>query len=398
MDMNFTFSPELEAFRAEVRSFIEENLSPRSKRRSEQGLRIEKCDYIDWFKALYAKGWITPGWPLEHGGCDWTALQRYIFEEECFIGGAPPVTGGMNMIGPVLIAFGSEQQKADYLPRMRRGDLWWAQGFSEPDSGSDLASLSTRAVRDGDEYVVNGTKIWTTLAQYADMIFCLVRTDPDAPKKQQGISMLLIDMKAPGVEIKRIMTIDGSGELYQTFFDDVRVPAANLVGEENKGWTYAKYLLGFERFGIAGIGLSKRQLARVKRILKAENLIDLPRWRDRLAKIESSLMALEFTAIRLLQENEGKAPGVESSLLKIKGTEIRQELYYMAKKAVGLYAIPYFDDVMHDGWADDNNPIGPDHATTTAANYLENRKISIYGGANEIQRNVLAQSLLGKLR
>ena len=398
MDMGFRFNDEIEAFRAEVRDFVAANLSPRTKRRAELGLRIEKADYIDWFKALNAKGWITPGWPKEHGGCDWSPLQRYIFEEECFIGGAPPVTGGMNMIGPVLIAFGSEAQKAEYLPRMQRGELWWAQGFSEPGSGSDLASLSTKAVRDGDHYVVNGTKIWTTQANYADMIFCLVRTDPDAPKKQMGISMLLIDMKTPGVKFDRIMTIDGSGELYQTFFDDVRVPVENLVGEENKGWTYAKYLLGFERFGIAGIGLSKRQLARVKALLKAEGLIDQPRWRDRLAKIEANLMALEFTAIRLVQESEGKAPGAESSLLKIKGTEIRQELFHMAKEAVGPYAVPFFDEFMADGWPGDDPVVGPAHALTASANYLENRKITIYGGANEIQHEVLAGALIGKLR
>ena len=393
--MSFRFSDDLEAFRAEVRSFVEAKLSPRTKRRAAEGLRLAKEDYTDWFKALYAKGWITPGWPVEHGGTDWTPLQRYIFEEECYLAGAPPVTGGMNMIGPVLIQFGSDAQKADYLPRMRRGELWWAQGFSEPGSGSDLASLTTRAWREGDEYVVNGTKIWTTQANYADMMFALVRTNPEG-KPQEGISMVLIPMKAPGVTIQRIMTIDGSGDFYQTFLDNVRIPAANLVGEENKGWTYAKFLLGFERFGIAGIGLTKRQMDRLKRVLAVEGLTDVPRWSERVARAEADLMALEFTAIRLVQESTGKAPGVESSLLKIRGTELRQRIYAMTLDAAGQDAIPYLDEVLHHGWQ--TEPLGPEHAGTLAANYLENRKISIYGGSNEIQREVLAQAALGRMR
>ena len=393
--MSFRFSDDLETFRTEVRSFVEANLSPRTRQRAAEGLRLTKDDYTDWFKALHARGWITPGWPREHGGTDWTPLQRYIFEEECYLAGAPPVTGGMNMIGPVLIQFGTEAQKATYLPRMRRGELWWAQGFSEPGSGSDLASLSTRAWREGDDYVVNGTKIWTTQANYADMMFALVRTKPEG-KPQESISMVLIPMTAPGVSIQRIMTIDGSGELYQTFLDNVRIPAANLVGEENRGWTYAKFLLGFERFGIAGIGLTKRQMDRLKRVLAAEGLADAPRWAERVARAEADLMALEFTAIRLVQESTGKSPGVESSLLKIRGTELRQRIYAMTLDAAGQGAIPYLDEVLHPGWQ--GAPMGPAHAGTLAANYLENRKISIYGGSNEIQREVLAQAALGRMR
>jgi Acyl-CoA dehydrogenases len=393
--MSFRFSDDLEAFRTEVRSFVEAHLSPRTKRRAAEGLRLAKEDYTDWFKALHAKGWITPGWPLEHGGTDWTPLQRYIFEEECYLAGAPPVTGGMNMIGPVLIQFGSAAQKAEYLPRMRRGELWWAQGFSEPGSGSDLASLATKAWREGDEYVVNGTKIWTTQANYADMMFALVRTKPEG-KPQESISMVLIPMKAPGVSIQRIMTIDGSGELYQTFLDNVRIPAANLVGEENKGWTYAKFLLGFERFGIAGIGLTKRQMDRLKRVLATEGLAEVPRWAERVARAEADLMALEFTAIRLVQESMGKAPGVESSLLKIRGTELRQRIYALTLEAAGQDAIPYLDEVLQPGL--EGEAAGPEHAAALAANYLENRKISIYGGSNEIQREVLAQAALGRMR
>ncbi len=396
--MKFAFSAEMEVFRDEVRAFIREKLSPETRRRVEEGRRLDKADYVQWYRALHAKGWITPGWPKEHGGTGWTALQRYIFEEEIALGAAPPVTAGINMIGPVLIAFGTEEQKRKYLPAMRQGDLWWAQGFSEPGSGSDLASLATRAVLDGDAYVVNGTKIWQTQAHYAEMMFALVRTKPDV-KPQEGISMMLIDMKSPGLSIHHIKTIDGGQELYQCFFDNVRVPVANLVGEDGKGWSYAKFLLGFERHGIAGIGLAKRQLNRLKRLAASETsdgrpLIEKPRFRDRIATLEIELLALEYTSIRLLQEGEGKGPGVESSLLKIKGTELRQEIFEMLSEVVGPYIIPYDNDVVRSGWGQDE-PVGPDYAATLASNYLDSRKISIYGGANEIQRNVLAKSILG---
>ncbi len=396
--MKFAFSAEMEIFRDEVRAFIREKLSPETRRRVEEGRRLDKADYVQWYRALHAKGWITPGWPKEHGGTGWTALQRYIFEEEVALGAAPPVTAGINMIGPVLIAFGTEEQKRKYLPAMRQGDLWWAQGFSEPGSGSDLASLATRAVLDGDAYVVNGTKIWQTQAHYAEMMFALVRTKPDV-KPQEGISMMLIDMKSPGLSIHHIKTIDGGQELYQCFFDNVRVPVANLVGEDGKGWSYAKFLLGFERHGIAGIGLAKRQLNRLKRLAASETsdgrpLIEKPRFRDRIATLEIELLALEYTSIRLLQEGEGKGPGVESSLLKIKGTELRQEIFEMLSEVVGPYIIPYDNDVVRSGWGHDE-PVGPDYAATLASNYLDSRKISIYGGANEIQRNVLAKSILG---
>ena len=396
--MKFAFSAEMEVFRDEVRAFIREKLSPETRCRVEEGRRLDKADYVQWYRALHAKGWITPGWPKEHGGTGWTALQRYIFEEEIALGAAPPVTAGINMIGPVLIAFGTEEQKRKYLPAMRQGDLWWAQGFSEPGSGSDLASLATRAVLDGDAYVVNGTKIWQTQAHYAEMMFALVRTRPDV-KPQEGISMMLIDMKSPGLSIHHIKTIDGGQELYQCFFDNVRVPVANLVGEDGKGWSYAKFLLGFERHGIAGIGLAKRQLNRLKRLAASETsdgrpLIEKPRFRDRIATLEIELLALEYTSIRLLQEGEGKGPGVESSLLKIKGTELRQEIFEMLSEVVGPYIIPYDNDVVRSGWGQ-GEPVGPDYAATLASNYLDSRKISIYGGANEIQSNVLAKSILG---
>ncbi|HYH21389.1 MAG TPA: acyl-CoA dehydrogenase family protein [Azospirillum sp.] len=395
--MKFAFSPEIEAFRLEVRAFVRDRLSPETRRKIEEGRRLEKHDYVQWYRTLHEKGWITPGWPVEHGGTSWSALQRYIFDDEMLLGGAPHVVAGIPLIGPVLIAFGTEEQKRAYLEPMRRGDIWWAQGFSEPGAGSDLASLTTRAVRDGDGWVVNGTKIWTTQAGYADMMFALVRTRPEG-KPQEGISMLLIDMKSPGLTITPIRTIDGGQELYQCFLDDVRVPAANLVGEEGKGWDQAKYLLGFERFGIAGIPLAKRQIARLKRIAAAETahgrpLLEQPRLRDRIAALEIELLALEYTSLRMLQEAEGRSPGVEASLLKIKGTEIRQAIHELLYEAVGPYAIPFDNEVTRTGWTAE--PIGPDYAATLASNYLDQRKTSIYGGANEIQRNVLAKAFIG---
>lgn len=396
--MQFAFSPEIESFRQTIRQFVRDNLSPDTRCRIEEGRRLSKADYVDWYRILHAQGWLTPAWPVEHGGTGWSALQCYIFDDEIMLGGAPHVVGGIPLIGPVLIRFGTDAQKQAYLEPTKRGDLWWAQGFSEPGAGSDLASLTTRAVRDGDDWIVNGTKIWTTQAAYADQMFALVRTRADG-KPQEGISMMVIDMTAPGLTIRPIRTIDGGEELYQCFFDDVRVPAGNLIGEENKGWSQAKYLLGFERFGIAGVALSKRQLARLKRIAAREQiggqrLLDQPRLRDRIAWLEIELQALEYTALRMLQESIGRGPGPESSLLKIKGTEIRQAIYELLYEAVGPYAIPFDNGVVREGWGD-QPPVGPDYAATLAANYLDNRKITIYGGANEIQRNVLAKAFIG---
>lgn len=397
--MKFEVSEELEAFRREVRDFVRDNLSPETRSKIEEGRRLVKTDYTDWYKILHKKGWITPAWPVEHGGTGWSPLKRHVFDEEMTLGGAPPVTGGMNMIGPILILYGNEAQQKKYLPAMQRGECWWAQGFSEPGSGSDLASLTTRAVRDGDHYIIKGTKIWTTQASYADMMFALVRTNPDV-KPQQGISMILIDMKAPGVSITPIKTIDGGAELFQTFLDDVRVPAENLVGEENKGWGYGKNLLQFERSGIAGVALSKRQMARLKRLAASEKdasgrpLIETPRVRDRIALLEVELLALEYTNLRMLQETQETGPGVESSMLKIKGTEVRQMIYDALYDIVGPYGVPFDNEVMKTGWGE-NEPIGPAYAATLASNDLDSRKFSIYGGSNEIQRNVLGKSITG---
>jgi pimeloyl-CoA dehydrogenase large subunit len=397
--MDLEYTAEEDAFRDEVREFIHENLAESTRRKVASGLKLEKHDYVDWQKALYRKGWLAPHWPTAHGGAGWSPVQQWIFEEEAARGCAPPtIAFGVNMVGPVIVNFGSEAQKKRYLPRILSSDDWWCQGFSEPGAGSDLASLKTRAIRDGDHFIVNGQKTWTTLAQYADMMFCLVRTDP-AAKKQEGISFLLIDMKSPGVTVRPIYTIDGEPEVNEVFFDDVRVPAENLVGEVNKGWDYAKFLLGYERTGIAGVGRSKQQLRRLKRIAAAERvdgrpLIEEPRFRDKLASVEIELMALEITNLRILTaDRNGKAPGVEASMLKIKGTEIQQAITELLLEAIGPYAMPFERNALHEGWNDE--PIGPDYAAPIAAHYFNWRKVSIFGGSNEIQKNIIAKMMLG---
>jgi alkylation response protein AidB-like acyl-CoA dehydrogenase len=301
------------------------------------------------------------------------------------------------MVAPVIIAFGSPDQKARYLPRILATDDWWCQGFSEPGSGSDLASLRTRAVLDGEDWVVNGQKTWTTLAQHADMIFCLVRTDPDA-KKQEGISFLLIDMKSPGITVRPIITIDGEHEVNEVFFDDVRVPGENLIGEPGKGWTYAKYLLSHERTGIARVGQSKRELKRLKQIAAAEeadgtSLLDTKAFRDKIAALEIDLMALEITNLRFIDAARKRGPGTEASILKIKGSEIQQQLTELMMEAIGPYALPFDPDALDEGW--NGEPIGPDYAAPLAPDYFNARKISIYGGSNEIQKNILAKAVLG---
>jgi alkylation response protein AidB-like acyl-CoA dehydrogenase len=397
--MDISYTAEEEAFRAEVQRFMRTGLKDETRRKVERGLRLEKGDYVDWQKALYRKGWFAPSWPKEHGGAALTPIQQWILEEETTAGHAPrTIPFGVNMVGPVIIAFGSDAQKKRFLPRILSSDDWWCQGFSEPGAGSDLASLKTRAMLDGDHFVVNGQKTWTTLAQHADMIFCLVRTDP-AAKKQEGISFLLIDMKSPGITLRPIYTMDGDAEINEVFFDDVRVPAENLVGQINKGWDYAKYLLGHERTGIAGVGASKQQLRRLKDIARAERvdgrpLIEEARFRDKLASLEIELMALEVTNLRFLSaERNGKTPGVEPSLLKIKGTEIQQAITELALEAIGPYALPFERNALYDGW--NAEPIGPGYAAPIAAHYFNWRKVSIFGGSNEIQKNIVAKMMLG---
>ncbi len=398
--MELAFTPEEQKFREEVRRFVRENLPKDVQDKVLNGKPMGREDFLRWHRLLHKRGWVAPNWPTEHGGTGWTPVQRHIFEDEIAEAGAPPVIPfGVTMCGPVIIRFGDDWQKQYFLPRILSGEHVWCQGFSEPGSGSDLASLRTRAVREGDHYVVNGQKIWTTSAHFADWIFMLVRTDPQARKQQEGISFLLIDMKSPGITVRPIVTMDGGREVNEVFFDNVTVPAKNLVGEENKGWTYAKFLLGNERTGIARVGASKRELRHLKEIASKEQeggepLIANPRFRDKIAQIEIELMALEITNLRMIAAMRGgKGPGPESSMLKIKGSDIQQRLTELAMEAVGPYAMPFQREALAEGWNEE--PIGPAYAAVTAPHYFNYRKVSIYGGSNEIQRNVIAKMMLG---
>jgi len=397
--MNLDLSPELRAFRDEVRAFIRAELPSDIREKVQKGLHLGKDDYVRWQKILHKKGWVAPGWPQKYGGTGWTPMQRYIFDDEIGKSGAPrTIPFGLVMVAPCILKFGTEAQKREHLPKILSSEIWWCQGYSEPGAGSDLAGLKTRAVKEGDHYVVNGQKTWTTMAQYADWIFCLVRTDP-AAKKQEGISFVLIDMKTPGVSVKPIVTMDGGAEVNEVFFDNVRVPVANLVGPENQGWTVAKYLLGHERTNIADIGRAKHQLARVKEIAAAErgggeSLMEDPEFRDRIADVELDLIALDATILRIVAaEADGRPPGAEASLLKIKGSELQQSLTELMIEAVGYYGFPFSRDAMEHGW--NEPPIGPDYAAPLAPQYFNMRKTTIYGGSNEIQRGILAKFVMG---
>jgi len=397
--MNLNFTPEETAFRQQVRAFLTQNLPPDIQHKVLNGLILERDDYVRWQRILHAQGWGGSSWPKEFGGPGWNAVQQYIFEEECAAAGTPrTIPFGLKMVAPVIMAFGSKEQQQHFLPRILAAEDWWCQGYSEPGAGSDLASVKTRAVLDGDHYIVNGQKTWTTLGQYADWIFCLVRTDPEA-KAQRGISFLLIDMKTSGITVRPIITMDGAHEVNEVWFEEVRVPVQNLVGEENKGWTYAKFLLGHERTNIAGIGIAKRELARLKRIATQEMkngkpLIKDPLFAARIAQMDIDLMALEITNLRVLSaEAERRAPGPEASILKIKGTEIQQAITELLTQAVGPYALPLRREAMAAGYQGD--AVGPQYAAPLAASYLNMRKLSIYGGSNEIQKNIIAQMILG---
>ncbi len=397
--MELSLSSTDAAFQQEVRDFIRAKLPADIKSKVERGKRLEKDDYVRWQKILFEKGWIAPGWPAAHGGTGWTPLQRHLFEEELAAASAPRIMPfGLSMVAPVIMAFGSEAQKAHYLPRILSSEDWWCQGYSEPGSGSDLASLATKAVPDGEDYIVTGQKTWTTLAQYADMIFCLVRTSTDS-KPQEGISFLLIDMHTPGIEVKPIRTMDGGAEINDVFFDQVRVPQANRIGEENKGWTYAKFLLGHERTGIAAIGRSRQELRQLKAIAAAEPAGDGSLAKDaafagKMADLEIDILALESLVLRIVaDETAGRTPGPEASILKIRGTEIQQRLSELALEAIGYYANPYIAEAREAGW--NEAPVGPEHAANIAPHYFNWRKASIYGGTNEIQKNIIAKMVLG---
>jgi pimeloyl-CoA dehydrogenase large subunit len=400
--MDLRFTPEELAFRDEVRSFMRTALPQNIRTKLVEGRHLGKEDIITWQRILHARGWAVPNWPVEWGGTGWSPVQQYLFLDEMLQAPAPqPLPFGVNMLGPVLIAFGSQAHKERFLPRIARLDDWWCQGFSEPGSGSDLASLKTTARRDGDYYVVNGQKTWTTLAQHADWIFCLVRTDP-AAKKQEGISFLLIDMKSSGITVRPIVTIDGGHDINEVFLDDVKVPAENLVGVENKGWDYAKFLLGNERTGIARIGISKERIRRLKAIAALESaggrpLIEDERLRTKIAAIEVELKALEMTQLRVVaneRKRRDNKPDPASSILKIKGSELQQAISELLLEVIGPYGLPYQPEVLDDpGW--NEPPIGPDWAPPLAPNYFNMRKVSIYGGSNEIQKNIIAKAILG---
>ena len=396
--MRLDFTPEQRAFRDEVRAFVRERLPADIRSKVELGLRLERDDYVTWFRILESRGWLTPGWPIEHGGPGWSAMQRFVFDEECLLGGAPRIiASGIQMLAPVLIAFGTPEQKARYLPDIRASNTWWAQGFSEPGAGSDLASLRTTAVLepDGRHFVVDGHKVWTSYAQWCSMMFALVRTDPRAEKPQQGISFLLVDMASPGVTVRPIRMLEGGTDLNEVILDRVRVPTENLVGELHKGWDCAKYLLGHERTGIAGIGSCKQQLARAWSLARTQGLDRDPLLAARLAQFEIELLALEATALRLLSPGQrSRAPRVEASMLKLRGTELRQAIVETLLDIGGPMALPFCEEAQHLESLHDELP-APRELGTLAANALDARKLSIYGGSNEVQRNLVAQAVLG---
>ncbi len=375
MDLNYS-SEEL-AFRDEVRAWLGTNLPSDLREKVCSYEHLSKDDLLRWHRILAKQGWVAPAWPKEWGGTGWNVVQRYIFEEELGYAGGPPLMPfGLAMCAPVLLAFGTEAQKTRFLPRIYRGEDFWCQGYSEPGSGSDLASLKTKAARVNDKYIVNGQKIWTTLAHYADWIFCLVRSDPSSEKRQEGISFLLIDMKTPGITVRPLILMDGAHEVNEVFFDDVEVPLENRVHAEGKGWTVAKYLLGYERMNTGRIGESKRQLARLKEF--ASSKMNDMRFRDRLSRLEVELMALEITNLRFLDRMRRTAqpPGADVSMLKIKGTEIQQGISELMMQAT--------DPAASDPTSD-----------AIARRYLSMRKTTIYAGSNEIQRNIIAKMTLG---
>jgi alkylation response protein AidB-like acyl-CoA dehydrogenase len=392
MDLDFT--PEELAFRSEVRQWVAQNLPQDISHKVRNGLRLSKDDLQRWAKILGKKGWLGYGWPQQFGGPGWSAVQKHLFEEECALAGAPRIVPfGPVMVAPVIMAFGSPEQRKRHLPGIMSGEVWWSQGYSEPGAGSDLASLKTRAERKGDTYIVNGQKTWTTLGQHGDWIFCLVRTSNEG-KPQTGISFLLIDMKSPGITVRPIITLDGEHEVNEVFFDNVEVPAENLVGEENKGWTYAKHLLAHERTNIADINRSKRDLERLKRLARDEGLLDDLRFRDRIALLEVDIVALEMMVLRVLSaEKSGKQSLDIAGLLKIRGSEIQQRSAELMMLVAGPYALPYLHDAMEAGWQGDH--VGAAYFTPLASHYFNNRKTTIYGGSNEVQRNIVAQTVLG---
>jgi len=400
MDLNDT--PQQQAFRREVREFLAAELPRELSHKVQNRLRLGKEDTVLWQRILDKRGWGAPGWPKAFGGPGWSAIEQHIFEDEAADAGAPrQLDFGLRMVAPVIMAFGNKAQQERFLPRIRTGEDWWCQGYSEPGSGSDLASLRTRAERKGHHYVVNGQKAWTTLGQHADWIFCLVRTSTEG-RPQEGISFLLIDMKSPGITVRPTIMLDGEHEVNETYFDDVEVPVENLVGEENRGWTYAKFLLGHERTGLANVGQWKRLLKRLEAVARRETanngrpLIEDARFRDKLAQLQVELLALEVTLLRVLSAEEKDAKkglGPVASVLKIKGTEIGQAIFELTMQACGHNALPYLPEALEPGYS--GLRVGAEHAAPAAGDYFNMRKLTIFGGSNEIQRNIISQMLLG---
>ena len=399
--MNIQYTEEQLTFRDEVRDFLRNSLPAGLKEKGIREAPLTREERLGWQRTLYEQGWGAPAWPVEYGGTGWNAIQRHIFEEECALAYAPEqLSFGIKMVAPVIQKYASQEQKDRHLPGIISGRDWWCQGYSEPGAGSDLASVKTSAVRHGDYYLVNGQKTWTTLAQHADWIFCLVRTDPDA-RKQAGISFLLIDMKSPGITVRPIIMLDGGHEINEVWFDDVQVPVQNLVGEENQGWTYAKYLLGHERTNIARVGRSKAALQRLKTIAQrqpgndGQPLMRDPRFRDRVAMVELELQALEITNLKLVAaDGQQRAPGPEASILKIKGSEIQQTLTELTAAALGPYAAARITEPRHDG-SEDISDAFPADCYNMAGHYFNYRKTTIYGGSSEIQKTIICKAILG---
>ena len=396
--MDLAFTPEEQQFREDIRGWVRANLPKDLSHKVFNSLHLTREDMQSWAKILGKKGWLGHGWSKEFGGPGWTAVQKHLFEEECALAGAPRVVPfGPVMVAPVIMAFGNEKQQKQHLPGIASGEVWWSQGYSEPGSGSDLTSLKCKAELvkgvGGDKYIVNGQKTWTTLGQYGEWIFCLVRTSNEG-KPQTGISFLLIDMKTKGVSVRPIIMLDGGHEVNEVWFDNVEVPAENLIGQENQGWTYAKHLLSHERTNIADVNRSKRELERLKKIAKAEGVYDDVRFRDEIAKLEVDVVALEMMVLRVLSaEKSGKNSLDVAGLLKIRGSEIQQRYSELMMLAAGPYALPLIKDAMEAGWQ--GNYVGAAHCAPLASTYFNMRKTTIYGGSSEVQRNIVAQTVLG---
>ncbi|MBA6417144.1 acyl-CoA dehydrogenase family protein [Colwellia sp. 6M3] len=398
--MNLNFTAQEKNFQQEVQQFLQDKLPKNIAQKTKNSIHLSKDECIEWQKILHKQGWSALNWPVEHGGTGWTQTQKYIFANECAKAGGPDVIPfGLKMVAPVIYTFGNEEQKQRFLPDILASNVWWCQGYSEPGAGSDLASVRTTAVKEGDEYVVNGTKTWTTLGQHADWIFCLVRTGEPSAKNQEAISFLLINMHDPKITVSPIITIDGRHEVNEVHFDNARVPTENLIGVEGKGWTYAKVLLTHERTGIARVAISKDRLVQLKTLAQTSpdgdnKLIDDAIFAQKVAQVELDLLALEYTELRTLSAiSTGQAPGPESSILKIVGTQVIQAIDELYVEAAGYYSMPYVPEQFNDDF--DGQSIGPDMATNSSLRYFNNRKASIYGGSNEIQTNIISKAVLG---